>query len=321
MLGLLEKQGYTRVFARTSRGRPRRADARRVQGASAVNGERRAGDDPGPRSLRERRARSRDRSARSRRCASGAAASAIHVLDGGCRERGAAGDAALALLLRPALRRLRHSLPASRRRACSRSIRRSARAKPAAVSAASSASTSASSCRTKRRSLRGGAVRPWQTESYQRMPGRPDALRAQARRAARYAVARAERRSIASGCSKAKAAGKTRSGTACAASSRGSRPRRTRCTSACCCRSIARTRLAPTCDGARLKTDALLWRLGNAAGRDAVLPTRCASARRRAVDRRQLAQLPGISIHELMLLPIERCARILRAAGVAGAAR
>jgi excinuclease ABC subunit A len=63
------------------------------------------------------------------------------------------------------------------------------------------------------------------------------------------------------------------------------------------------------CDGARLKTDALLWRLGTQQDGAAVL----------ANDRRftphgtrwtagTLAQLAGLSIHELMLLPIERCA-------------
>ena len=61
------------------------------------------------------------------------------------------------------------------------------------------------------------------------------------------------------------------------------------------------------CNGARLKTDALLWRLGtrrmrrwrvvaNVSGR-----TACNGAMT------ALAALPGLSIHELMLLPIERC--------------
>ena len=46
------------------------------------------------------------------------------------------------------------------------------------------------------------------------------------------------------GAGRRRRAGRTRSGTACAASSPGSRPGRTRCTSACCCRSIARIRRA-----------------------------------------------------------------------------
>jgi excinuclease ABC subunit A len=62
------------------------------------------------------------------------------------------------------------------------------------------------------------------------------------------------------------------------------------------------------CGGARLKTDALLWRLGTRADAAAVLQDG---------DRfipgganwtgETLGQLPGVSIHELMLLPIERC--------------
>ena len=53
------------------------------------------------------------------------------------------------------------------------------------------------------------------------------------------------------------------------------------------------------CDGARLKTDALLWRLG----------TRCGSASRaRTRAASDCNALPVLSVHELMLLPIERCA-------------
>jgi excinuclease ABC subunit A len=62
------------------------------------------------------------------------------------------------------------------------------------------------------------------------------------------------------------------------------------------------------CNGARLKTDALLWRLGTRADAALALP---------AGDRFlpsavqwnevMLAQLPGLSIHELMLAPIDRC--------------
>ena len=47
------------------------------------------------------------------------------------------------------------------------------------------------------------------------------------------------------------------------------------------------------CGGARLKPEALLWRLGQ----------------------------PGLNIHELMLLPIDAYARFLREARTAGAAR
>jgi excinuclease ABC subunit A len=63
-----------------------------------------------------------------------------------------------------------------------------------------------------------------------------------------------------------------------------------------------------TCNGARLKTDALLWRLGTRAHADAVL-----DASRRFVpagaswNDEALEKLAGVSLHELMLLPIERC--------------
>ncbi|HEX5805723.1 MAG TPA: excinuclease ABC subunit A, partial [Macromonas sp.] len=63
----------------------------------------------------------------------------------------------------------------------------------------------------------------------------------------------------------------------------------------------------PACRGARLKTDSLLWRLGSQADADAVLPP----AQRFlpvGVDwsREQLEALPGLSLHDLMQLPIER---------------
>ncbi|SAL58101.1 excinuclease ABC subunit UvrA [Caballeronia telluris] len=66
----------------------------------------------------------------------------------------------------------------------------------------------------------------------------------------------------------------------------------------------------PACDGARLKTEALLWRLGTKEQADAVLspadrflPT--------GVDwtRAQLESLPGLTLHDLMLMPIERIRR------------
>ncbi len=65
-----------------------------------------------------------------------------------------------------------------------------------------------------------------------------------------------------------------------------------------------------TCGGARLKTEALLWRLGTRDNADEVL----ASAARflpRGVEwtREQLEALPGLSLHDLMLMPIERIRR------------
>jgi excinuclease ABC subunit A len=62
------------------------------------------------------------------------------------------------------------------------------------------------------------------------------------------------------------------------------------------------------CDGARLKPDALLWRLGERADADGALG-RYRRFRPRGVklDDAALAALPGLSVHDLMLLPIERC--------------
>lgn len=67
----------------------------------------------------------------------------------------------------------------------------------------------------------------------------------------------------------------------------------------------------PTCGGARLKRDALLWRLGSHETADAVLPPGDARYQRFmpvgvAWSREQLDALPGLSFHDLMLLPIER---------------
>ena len=63
------------------------------------------------------------------------------------------------------------------------------------------------------------------------------------------------------------------------------------------------------CGGARLKTDALLWRLGTQRDAAAVLTdaTRFAPRGTRwSAD--TLMRVPGVGVHELMLLPIERCA-------------
>jgi len=65
------------------------------------------------------------------------------------------------------------------------------------------------------------------------------------------------------------------------------------------------------CNGARLKPDSLLWRVGTKAEADQVLPESDGRyARFRPVNvswsNATLTALPGLSIHDLMLLPIER---------------
>jgi len=63
----------------------------------------------------------------------------------------------------------------------------------------------------------------------------------------------------------------------------------------------------PSCGGARLKTDSLLWRIGTKAQADAVLPPE-----KRYLptgvkwSRAQLEALPGLCLHDLMLLPLDK---------------
>ena len=63
----------------------------------------------------------------------------------------------------------------------------------------------------------------------------------------------------------------------------------------------------PSCQGARLKTESLLWRIGSHSDADGVLP----------VDKRfmpagvkwtraQLEALPGLSLHDMMIMPLDR---------------
>ncbi|MDF3080272.1 excinuclease ABC subunit UvrA [Burkholderia sola] len=64
------------------------------------------------------------------------------------------------------------------------------------------------------------------------------------------------------------------------------------------------------CGGARLKTESLQWRLGSKENADAVLaPTDRFMPRGVDWSRAQLEALPGLTVHDLMLLPIERIRR------------
>src|SRR5436190_10242645 len=63
----------------------------------------------------------------------------------------------------------------------------------------------------------------------------------------------------------------------------------------------------PACGGARLKLEALLWRLGTKEDADAVMPP----AKRflpvgAQWSREQLEAMPGLTVHDLMMLPIDR---------------
>lgn len=69
----------------------------------------------------------------------------------------------------------------------------------------------------------------------------------------------------------------------------------------------------PTCRGARLKTEAMLWRIGSKALADEALAADEGGTHYQRFlpegvrwTREQLEQLPGLSVHDLMLLPIHR---------------
>src|SRR5258706_4579134 len=64
------------------------------------------------------------------------------------------------------------------------------------------------------------------------------------------------------------------------------------------------------CEGSRLKPDALLWRVGNKQDADAVPPPRLRYRPKDvAWNDAQLHNVPGLTIHDLMQLPVDRCAK------------
>jgi len=63
----------------------------------------------------------------------------------------------------------------------------------------------------------------------------------------------------------------------------------------------------PSCGGARLKTDSLLWRIGTKTQADAVLPPEKRYLPKGVKwSRAQLEALPGLCLHDLMLLPLDK---------------
>ncbi|HPW29887.1 MAG TPA: excinuclease ABC subunit UvrA, partial [Rhodoferax sp.] len=65
-----------------------------------------------------------------------------------------------------------------------------------------------------------------------------------------------------------------------------------------------------TCAGARLKTESLLWRIGTKDQADAVLaPSKRFMPQGVGWSRSQLEALPGLCLHDLMLMPIDRLRR------------
>ena len=167
----------------------------------------------------------------------------------------------------------------------SASIPRSAPARPAAASAAASASITAWSSRTLRLTSAPGRRQTLANRVLQGMPGGSPEVRPQARHPDRHALARPDRCRARLGASTAKASGPRMSGTACADSLPGSRPRRTRCTFECCCRATGRTPNAAP-----------------AAARGSS-PRPCCGG----------SAIPDINIREMMLLPIDECRRFFAA--------
>ena len=63
--------------------------------------------------------------------------------------------------------------------------------------------------------------------------------------------------------------------------------------------------ICSACDGARLKPESLLWRLGNLADADQVLIlSKRFKHSAQKLNTKKIADLPGLAIHDVMLLPV-----------------
>ncbi|NBW51873.1 MAG: excinuclease ABC subunit UvrA, partial [Betaproteobacteria bacterium] len=70
----------------------------------------------------------------------------------------------------------------------------------------------------------------------------------------------------------------------------------------------------PTCNGSRLKTESLLWRIGTKDQADMALdPAKRFMPKGVKWSREQLEALPGLSLHDLMLMPLDRLKRFFDA--------
>jgi len=68
------------------------------------------------------------------------------------------------------------------------------------------------------------------------------------------------------------------------------------------------------CQGARLKADALLWRLGNVQDAKAVLPgEKRFRVQTLKVSQQAFLALPGLTLHDIMLLPLSLCQQFFQA--------
>ena len=214
----------------------------------------------------------------------------------------------LALLERAALRGLRSLLPRPDARACSRSTRRSGACETCRGFGRIIGIDYGLVIPDETKTLRGGAIKPWQTKSYTEC--QDDLVKFAKQRGIPLDT---PWRELSSEAAQVGDRGRRRVGEEglvrrASASSRGSRPTPTRCTCACCCRATAPTRPAPPATARASSPRRCCGASATSALADAALGAapRFRPARASSGAPRQLAALPGLSIHDLMLLPMER---------------